>query len=220
MQLSPIQCTYSNIFIRFFKFFPANTNIYQNSYSVIRRAVRLTPGCPVIASEKSGTPRDTVYSRGKGINKQKTDNCRVRRLFGQKRSLWRATHIMSLRAENRGPRGILLYPWGKGVCKHKTGDCRLRQSVGQKRSIRRIARKGNLVIKPKTINAILSAFTNFRTWSTPLFINTLLLNPSLYMIARVSFWQFDKKHYIILLCCFVVHSVQSTLSLHHFIYSK
>ena len=25
MQLSPIQCTYSNIFIRFFKFFPANT---------------------------------------------------------------------------------------------------------------------------------------------------------------------------------------------------
>ena len=25
------------------------------------------------------------------------------------------------------------------------------------------ARKGNLVIKPKTINAILSAFTNFRT---------------------------------------------------------
>ena len=35
MQLSPIQCTYSNIFIRFFKFFPANTNIYQNSYRVI-----------------------------------------------------------------------------------------------------------------------------------------------------------------------------------------
>ena len=26
-----------------------------------------------------------------------------------------------------------------------------------------IPRKGNLVIKPKTINAILSAFTNFRT---------------------------------------------------------
>ena len=35
VQLSPIQCTYSNIFIRFFKFFPANTNIYQNSYRVI-----------------------------------------------------------------------------------------------------------------------------------------------------------------------------------------
>ena len=34
MQLSPIQCTYSNIFIRFFKFFPANTIIYQNSYRV------------------------------------------------------------------------------------------------------------------------------------------------------------------------------------------
>ena len=35
VQLSPIQCTYSNIFIRFFKFSPANTNIYQNSYMVI-----------------------------------------------------------------------------------------------------------------------------------------------------------------------------------------
>ena len=35
VQLSPIQCTYSNIFTRFFKFSPANTNIYQNSYSVI-----------------------------------------------------------------------------------------------------------------------------------------------------------------------------------------
>lgn len=34
VQLSPIQCTYSNIFIRFFKFSPANTNIYQNSYSL------------------------------------------------------------------------------------------------------------------------------------------------------------------------------------------
>ena len=34
VQLSPIQCTYSNIFIRFFKFSPANTNIYQNSYRV------------------------------------------------------------------------------------------------------------------------------------------------------------------------------------------
>ena len=34
MQLSPIQCTYSNIFIRFFKFFPANTIIYQNSHRV------------------------------------------------------------------------------------------------------------------------------------------------------------------------------------------
>ena len=34
VQLSPIQCTYSNIFIRFFKFFPANTIIYQNSYRV------------------------------------------------------------------------------------------------------------------------------------------------------------------------------------------
>ena len=34
MQLSPIQCTYSNIFTRFFKFSPANTNIYQNSYRV------------------------------------------------------------------------------------------------------------------------------------------------------------------------------------------
>ena len=37
----------------------------------------------------SGTPRDTVYSRGKGAHKQKTNNCRLRRLFGQKCSVRR-----------------------------------------------------------------------------------------------------------------------------------
>ena len=35
VQLSPIQCTYSNIFIRFFKFSPTKTIILQNSYRVI-----------------------------------------------------------------------------------------------------------------------------------------------------------------------------------------
>ena len=49
MQLSPIQCTYSNIFIRFFKFFPANTNIYQNSYRVIGALCGLRQG--VLSSE-------------------------------------------------------------------------------------------------------------------------------------------------------------------------
>ena len=44
VQLSPIQCTYSNIFIRFFKFSPANTNIYQNSYSVIGALCGLRQG--------------------------------------------------------------------------------------------------------------------------------------------------------------------------------
>ena len=106
---------------------------------------------------------------------------------------------LSLRAENRGPRGILLYPWGKGVCKHKTGDCRLRQSVGQKRSIRRIARKGYLVIKPKTINAILSAFTNFRTWSTPLFINTSLLKSNKRELIKISIQFVCKLQSIIIL---------------------
>lgn len=62
VQLSPIQCTYSNIFIRFFKFFPANTNIYQNSYSVIRRAVRLTPGCPVITMRSPYFIRYEVFN--------------------------------------------------------------------------------------------------------------------------------------------------------------
>lgn len=96
VQLSPIQCTYSNIFIRFFKFFPANTNIYQNSYSVIGVLCGLRQGvlssqcgylisfgtkylmslqCGVhisfgtkyfvIASGKSGTPRDTFVPVGK-----------------------------------------------------------------------------------------------------------------------------------------------------------
>ena len=44
VQLSPIQCTYSNIFIRFFKFFPANTNIYQNSYRVTGALCSLRQG--------------------------------------------------------------------------------------------------------------------------------------------------------------------------------
>ena len=44
VQISPIQCTYSNIFIRFFKFFPANTNNFQNSYSVIGMLCGLRQG--------------------------------------------------------------------------------------------------------------------------------------------------------------------------------
>lgn len=44
VQLSPIQCTYSNIFIRFFKFSPANTNIYQNSHRVIGALCGLRQG--------------------------------------------------------------------------------------------------------------------------------------------------------------------------------
>ena len=79
----------------------------------------------VIASENTGTPRDTVYPWGEGVCKHKTGDCRLRRLTGQKRS-------------NRGPQKILSYFWGKGVCKYKTGDCRLRRLTGQKRSIRRV----------------------------------------------------------------------------------
>ena len=40
------------------------------------------------------TPRDTVYSRGKGVCEQKTTDCCLRQSVGQKRSY-------------RGPRGIL-----------------------------------------------------------------------------------------------------------------
>ncbi len=111
----------------------------------------------------SGTPRDTVYSRGKGVNKQKTNKqincvCLVKSAgcdvaFGgclQTLAFFRATHFLSLRAKKRGPQKILLYFWGKGVCKHKTGNCRLRRLTGQKRSIRRVAisRKGHRIIKP------------------------------------------------------------------------
>ena len=42
----------------------------------------------------SGTPRDTLYSRGKGVCEQKTTDCCLRQSVGQKRSY-------------RGPRGIL-----------------------------------------------------------------------------------------------------------------
>ena len=50
----------------------------------------------------SGTPRDTVYSRGKGAHKQKTNNCRLRRLFGQKCSVRRGA-----RQYHRGCGGIV-----------------------------------------------------------------------------------------------------------------
>ena len=43
----------------------------------------------VIASENTGTPRDTVYSRGKGVCKHKTGICRLRQLTGQERSIRR-----------------------------------------------------------------------------------------------------------------------------------
>ena len=38
---------------------------------------------------KLGSPRDTVYSRGKGVCKHKTTDCRLRQSVGQKRSIRR-----------------------------------------------------------------------------------------------------------------------------------
>ena len=44
----------------------------------------------VISKAKlSGTPRDTVYSRGKGVCEHKTTDCRLRQSVGQKRSIRR-----------------------------------------------------------------------------------------------------------------------------------
>jgi hypothetical protein len=43
----------------------------------------------VFASENAGTPRDTVYSRGKGVCKHKTTDCCLRQSVGQKRSIRR-----------------------------------------------------------------------------------------------------------------------------------
>ena len=43
----------------------------------------------VFASENTGTPRDTVYSRGKGVCKHKTTDCCLRQSVGQKRSIRR-----------------------------------------------------------------------------------------------------------------------------------
>ena len=63
----------------------------------------------------------------------------------------------------------------------------------------RIPRKGNLVIKPKTINAILSALTNFRTWSTPLFINISLLKSNKRELIKISIQFVCKLQSIIIL---------------------
>ena len=114
----------------------------------------------VIASVNQGTPRDTVYSRGKGVCEHKTTDCRLRQSVGQKRSYRGPRGILCTRGEKEhtskrvsiiacdnviskaklsGTPRDTLYPWGKGVCEHKTTDCRLRQSVGQKRSVRHVA---------------------------------------------------------------------------------
>ena len=61
----------------------------NGTYCVILSFIIIRTKYSVIASGNKGTPRDTVYPWGKGINKQKTNNWRLRRLFGQKRSLWR-----------------------------------------------------------------------------------------------------------------------------------
>lgn len=155
--------------------------------------MRLKPGCPVITMRLPYLIRYEVFNvitmRCPYFIRYKV-LCHCERKIGD-------------------PRGILLYPWGKGVCKHKTGDCRLRQSVGQKRSIRRIARKGYLVIKPKTINAILSALTNFRTWSTPLFINTSLLKSNKRELIKISIQFVCKLQSIIILYTKVNRSIFS-----------
>ena len=54
--------------------------------NIILRATHLM-SLRVIA--KSGSPRDTVYSRGKGVCKHKTTDCRLRQSVGQKRSIRR-----------------------------------------------------------------------------------------------------------------------------------
>ena len=48
---------------------------------------------------KSGSPRDTVYSRGKGVCKHKTTDCRLRQSVGQKRSIRRVAGALHIRAK-------------------------------------------------------------------------------------------------------------------------
>ena len=146
MQLSPIQCTYSNIFIRFFKFFPANTNIYQNSYRLIRRAVRLTPGYPARFS----------------------CHCEAPPLFGTKCLMSLQCGVPSGRLPRYARNDIVLRTEGKRMKSiAKTDKVFVWFILCHSEELHcndvRISRKGNLVTKPKTINAILSAFTNFHT---------------------------------------------------------
>ena len=54
----------------------------------------------VISKAKlSGTPRDTVYSRGKGVCEHKTTDCRLRQSVGQKRSIRRVAGALHIRAK-------------------------------------------------------------------------------------------------------------------------
>ena len=54
--------------------------------NIILRATHLMS---LRGTAKSGSPRDTVYSRGKGVCKHKTTDCRLRQSVGQKRSIRR-----------------------------------------------------------------------------------------------------------------------------------
>ena len=110
----------------------------------------------VITSGKSGTPRDTLYPWGKGINKQKTSIFAFSVKWLVKSAVYDAQRTLCHCEASpiMGTPKDTLYFWGKGVCKHKTGDCRLRQSTGQKRSIRRA--EGNHIIKPTQDTSVLA----------------------------------------------------------------
>ena len=97
MQLSPIQCTYSNIFIRFFKFFPANANIYQNSYRVPGALCGLRQGVLSLRAEKRG-PRGILCTRGEkeyASIRQAIVACGNRLVKNEAYDAFRATHFMS-----------------------------------------------------------------------------------------------------------------------------
>ena len=181
VQLSPIQCTYSNIFIRFFKFFPANTTIYQNSYRVpgANCAVEIALSgrqCSLLCLF-APFPHASTKVSCVGLTR-----CPFREIL---------TSLCSSEWQKKTKRLLYSSLQYSSLISFRTKYFMSLRGIANGDAVA-ISRKGNLVIKPKTINANLSAFTNFRTWSTPLFINISLFNPSLYMIARVSFWQFYK----------------------------
>ena len=142
MQFSPIQCTYSNIFTRFFKYFPANTIIYQNSYRLIRRAVRLTSGCAVIAcTVHYGDPAGYCVPVGKRNKQAKDKQLSFTAIVWSKVKFMTRNALLSLRGIANGdavaisrkgnhiknPRKILLYLRGeKGAHKQKSEHYRPR----------------------------------------------------------------------------------------------
>lgn len=125
-----------------------------------------------------GTPKDTLYFWGKGVCKQKTGDCRLRRLTGQERSIRRVAIAVN---------GHLVIKPTQDTLRHFK-----RELI--KISIQFVCKLQSIIFPYTKVN---HAIFSHRILLY-LYLYLYLLKHTyyiLYTIARVSFWQFDKNHH-------------------------